>query len=148
MMTESLAYPGDTRRLSVGEEVLNAVSHGVGALLAVAGTVLLVLRAKAYGGLVNLVGVTVFGGVHDPPVPLFPGLYHALPPSKGKQVFQVLDHCSIFLLIMGTYAPVCLVTVGGPYGWVLFGITCLWSGGLSSMRWTWLGGRNSPWCST
>ena len=44
------------------------------------------------------------------------------PPSKGKQVFQVLDHCSIFLLIMGTYAPVCLVTVGGPYGWVLFGI--------------------------
>ena len=50
MMTESLAYPGDTRRLSVGEEVLNAVSHGVGALLAVAGTVLLVLRAKAYGG--------------------------------------------------------------------------------------------------
>ena len=48
MMTESLAYPGDTRRLSVGEEVLNAVSHGVGALLAVAGTVLLVLRAKAW----------------------------------------------------------------------------------------------------
>ena len=53
---------------------------------------------------------------------LFSCLYHALPPSKGKQVFQVLDHCSIFLLIMGTYAPVCLVTVGGPYGWVLFGI--------------------------
>lgn len=121
MMTESLAYPGDTRRLSVGEEVLNAVSHGVGALLAVAGTVLLVLRAKAYGGLVNLVGVTVFG-VSMILLYLFSCLYHALPPSKGKQVFQVLDHCSIFLLIMGTYAPVCLVTVGGPYGWVLFGI--------------------------
>lgn len=121
MMTESLAYPGDTRRLSVGEEVLNAVSHGVGALLAVAGTVLLVLRAKAYGGLVNLVGVTVFG-VSMILLYLFSCLYHALPPSKGKQVFQVLDHCSIFLLIMGTYAPVCLVTVGGPYGWTLFGI--------------------------
>ena len=120
-MTESLAYPGDTRRLSVGEEVLNAVSHGVGALLAVAGTVLLVLRAKAYGGLVNLVGVTVFG-VSMILLYLFSCLYHALPPSKGKQVFQVLDHCSIFLLIMGTYAPVCLVTVGGPYGWTLFGI--------------------------
>ena len=113
MMTESLAYPGGTRRLSVGEEVLNAVSHGVGALLAVAGTVLLVLRAKAYGGLVNLVGVTVFG-VSMILLYLFSCLYHALPPSKGKQVFQVLDHCSIFLLIMGTYAPVCLVTVGGP----------------------------------
>ena len=115
MMTESLAYPGDTRRLSVGEEVLNAVSHGVGALLAVAGTVLLVLRAKAYGGLVNLVGVTVFG-VSMILLYLFSCLYHALPPSKGKQVFQVLDHCSIFLLIMGTYAPVCLVTVGGGPG--------------------------------
>ena len=82
MMTESLAYPGDTRRLSVGEEVLNAVSHGVGALLAVAGTVLLVLRAKAYGGLVNLVGVTVFG-VSMILLYLFSCLYHALPPSKG-----------------------------------------------------------------
>ena len=148
MMTESLAYPGDTRRLSVGEEVLNAVSHGVGALLAVAGTVLLVLRAKAYGGLVNLVGVTVFG-VSMILLYLFSCLYHALPPSKGKQVFQVLDHCSIFLLIMGTYAPVCLVTVGGPYGWTLFGINlaCVWWA-LSSMRWTWPGGRNSPWFST
>ena len=120
-MTESLAHPGGVRRLSVGEEILNAVSHGAGALLAVAGTVLLVLRAKAYGGLVNLVGVTVFG-VSMILLYLFSCLYHALPPSKGKQVFQVLDHCSIFLLIMGTYAPVCLVTVGGPYGWVLFGI--------------------------
>ena len=114
MMTESLAYPGDTRRLSVGEEVLNAVSHGVGALLAVAGTVLLVLRAKAYGGLVNLVGVTVFG-VSMILLYLFSCLYHALPPSKGKQVFQVLDHCSIFLLIMGTYAPVCLTFFGAIY---------------------------------
>lgn len=120
-MTESLAHSGGVRRLSVGEEILNAVSHGAGALLAVAGTVLLVLRAKAYGGLVNLVSVTVFGASM---VLLYLAscLYHALPPSKGKSVFQVLDHCSIFLLILGTYAPVSLVVVGGPLGWALFGV--------------------------
>jgi hemolysin III len=47
-------------------------------------------------------------------------LYHALPPSRAKSVFQVLDHCSIFLLIMGTYAPICLVTVGGRLGLGIF----------------------------
>ena len=120
-MTESLAHPGSVRRLSVGEEILNAVSHGAGALLAVAGTVLLVLRAKAYGGLVNLVSVTVFGASMIL-LYLASCLYHALPPSKGKHVLQVLDHCSIFLLILGTYAPVSLVVVGGALGWALFGV--------------------------
>lgn len=120
-MTESLAHPGGVRRLSVGEEILNAVSHGAGALLAVAGTVLLILRAKAYGGLVNLVSVTVFGASMIL-LYLASCLYHALPPSKGKHVLQVLDHCSIFLLILGTYAPVSLVVVGGALGWTLFGV--------------------------
>ena len=100
-MTESLAYPGGSvRRQSVGEEVLNALTHGVGALLAVFGTVLLILRAKAYGSLLNVVSVTIFG-VSMILLYLISCLYHALPPSKGKQVFQVLDHCSIFLLILG-----------------------------------------------
>ena len=121
-MTESLAYPGGSvRRQSVGEEVLNALTHGVGALLAVFGTVLLILRAKAYGSLLNVVSVTVFG-VSMILLYLISCLYHALPPSKGKQVFQVLDHCSIFLLILGTYTPVCLITVGGAFGLTIFAI--------------------------
>lgn len=121
-MTESLAYPGGSvRRQSVGEEVLNALTHGVGALLAVFGTVLLILRAKAYGSLLNVVSVTIFG-VSMILLYLISCLYHALPPSKGKQVFQVLDHCSIFLLILGTYTPVCLITVGGTFGLAIFAI--------------------------
>ncbi len=121
-MTESLAYPGGSvRRQSVGEEVLNALTHGVGALLAVFGTVLLILRAKAYGSLLNVVSVTIFG-VSMILLYLISCLYHALPPSKGKQVFQVLDHCSIFLLILGTYTPVCLITVGGTFGLTIFAI--------------------------
>ena len=125
-MTESLAYPGGgVRRQSVGEEILNAITHGVGALLAVVGTVLLVLRATAYGELKNVISVAIFGGSMIL-LYLISCLYHALPPSRGKQVFQVLDHCSIFLLILGTYTPICLITVGGTFGMVIFGInlTC------------------------
>ena len=121
-MTESLAHPGGgTRRQSVGEEILNAVTHGAGALLAVLGTVLLILRAKAQGELLNVVSVTIFG-ISMILLYLISCLYHALPHSKGKQVFQVLDHCSIFLLILGTYTPICLVTVGGAFGWTIFGV--------------------------
>lgn len=124
-MTAFMPYPNGARRLSIGEEVLNAVSHGLGALLGVAGTIVLILHARAIGGLLNLVSVTVFG-ISMILLYLISCLYHALPISKGKAVFQVLDHCSIFLLILGTYTPICLVTVGGAFGLTLFGInlTC------------------------
>ena len=99
-MTESAAYPAP-RQQQLGEEILNAISHGVGALLAVVATIFLVFRAKAYGTVLNIASVTV---------------------SKGKAVFQVLDHCSIFILILGTYVPVCLVTVGGTFGWTILAV--------------------------
>ena len=59
-MTESVAYPGGSaRRQSIGEEVLNAISHGIGAVMAVIGTVLLVLRAKEEGDLLNIISVAM-----------------------------------------------------------------------------------------
>ncbi|WP_417337654.1 hypothetical protein [Evtepia gabavorous] len=61
-MTESVAYPGGSaRRQSIGEAVLNAISHGIGAVMAVIGTVLLVLRAKEEGDLLNIISVAIFG---------------------------------------------------------------------------------------
>ena len=101
-MTASMPYRGENRRLSIGEEVLNAVTHGLGALLGVVGTIILICHARAIGGRLNLVSVTVFG-VSMILLYLISCLYHALPRSRGKAVFQVLDHCSIFLLIVGTY---------------------------------------------
>ena len=90
-MTESVAYPGGSaRRQSIGEEVLNAISHGIGAVMAVIGTVLLVLRAKEEGDLLNIISVAIFGGSMIL-LYLISCLYHALPRSKGKQVFQILD---------------------------------------------------------
>ena len=70
---------------------------------------------------VNIISVAIFGGSMIL-LYLISCLYHALPRSKGKQVFQILDHCSIFLLILGTYTPICLITVGGTFGLTIFGI--------------------------
>lgn len=121
-MTESASYSGGSvRRQSLGEELLNAITHGVGALLGVVGMIALVLRARAYGTTLHVVSVAVFG-ISMVLLYLISCLYHALPVSKAKSVFQVLDHCSIFLLILGTYTPVCLVTVGGTLGLTLFAI--------------------------
>lgn len=112
---------GPIRSQSLGEELMNAITHGVGALLAIAGTVLLIVRSASYGSAVNVVSVTLFGASM---IVLYTisCLYHALKMGRGKRVFQVLDHCSIFLLIFGTYIPLCLVTVGGAFGWTLFGV--------------------------
>lgn len=112
---------GPIRSQSLGEELMNAITHGVGALLAIAGTVLLIVRSASHGSAINVVSVTLFGASM---IVLYTisCLYHALRMGRGKRVFQVLDHCSIFLLIFGTYIPLCLVTVGGAFGWTLFGV--------------------------
>lgn len=121
MVISASGSNGGIRPQKLGEELLNAISHGVGALLAVAGLVLLVVRAAHYGTAINVVSVTLFGASM---VVLYAisCLYHALRESTGKRVFQILDHCSIFFLILGTYIPICLVNVGGALGWTVFGV--------------------------
>ena len=88
-MTESAAYPAP-RQQQLGEEILNAISHGVGALLAVVATIFLVFRAKAYGTVLNIASVTIFG-VSMFLLYLVSCLYHALPVSKGKTVLQEVN---------------------------------------------------------
>lgn len=121
-MTASMSNSeGSVRRQGLGEELLNAISHGLGALLSIAGLVLLVVRASRYGSAINVVSVALFGASMIV-LYLVSCLYHALAECKGKRVFQVLDHCSIFFLILGTYIPICLVNIGGALGWVVFGV--------------------------
>ena len=116
---ESPHKPHIPRVQTLGEEMVNAISHGLGAILGVVGLVLLLIRAVLCGETIHVVSVTVFG-VSVILLYLVSCLYHALPASKGKRVFQVLDHCSIFVLIVGSYAPICLVTVGGKLGRTIF----------------------------
>jgi len=110
------------RRLpSLGEEIANSVSHGVGFLAALAATPFLVLAATRRGGSGGILGASVFAGTMLV-LYLASTLYHALPSNKAKRVFQVIDHSAIFLLIAGTYTPFTLGVLRGFWGWTLFGV--------------------------
>lgn len=109
---------------SLGEEIANAVSHGVGTLLAIAATVVLIVRACKYSTPIGVVSASLYGATMIL-LYCFSTLYHSLTNRKAKKVFQIFDHCSIFLLILGTYIPVSLTMLGGAKGWLLFGIIAL-----------------------
>ena len=113
------------KRYSIGEEIFNSVTHGVGAGLAVAATALLVVRAVLYapadGRGFYVTSFAIFGASLVV-LYLMSTLYHALTPYGAKKIFAIFDHSSIYLLIAGTYTPFCLTTLRGSVGWVLFGI--------------------------
>ena len=115
----------ECRRLpSVGEEIANSVSHGIGFLVALAATPLLVLSAARRGGAVEILGASVFAA-SVAVLYLASTLYHALPRNKAKHVFRIIDHNAIFLLIAGTYTPFTLGVLRGAWGWALLG--AVWS---------------------
>ncbi len=107
------------RLQTLGEEVANSVSHGIGFLAAVAVTPFLVVAAIPHGT-GSIVGVSIFA-VTMAALYLVSTLYHALPSARAKRVFRVLDHGTIFLLIAGTYTPFTLGILRGGWGWALFG---------------------------
>jgi len=107
------------RAQSRGEEIANSVSHGVGFVAAVAVLPVLAVNALPHGS-AALVGALVFG-VSALLLYLTSTLYHALTPVRAKQVFRVLDHGAIYVLIAGTYTPFMLGVLRGPIGWSLLG---------------------------
>ncbi|MBI2566460.1 MAG: hemolysin III family protein [Candidatus Schekmanbacteria bacterium] len=106
---------------SVGEELANSITHGVGALLAIAGLGVLVASAALYGTAWHVVSCSVFGSTL---VLLYMAstLYHSIPHAGAKPILRLLDHCAIFALIAGTYTPFTLVNLRGPWGWSLFAV--------------------------
>jgi len=100
-------------------ERFNSISHLVGAVVALSGTVVLVSLASVAGEAIRIVSFSVYGLTLFL-MYLFSTLYHSLR-GRAKQVFKVLDHHAIYLLIAGTYTPFCLVGLGGAAGWWLFG---------------------------
>jgi hemolysin III len=106
---------------SLGEEIANSVSHGVGLLGALAVTPILIVVASKKGGTTGIVAASVFGATIILMYTMST-LYHALPEGKAKWVFNVLDHCAIYVLIAGTYTPFTLVVLGGRWGWTMFGV--------------------------
>ncbi len=108
------------RPQSLGEEIANSVSHGVGFVLALAALPVLVVHATREGA-AAVVGASIFGSTLAL-LYLCSTLYHALPLSRAKRVFRVLDHSAIYLLIAGTYTPFTLGVLRGSWGWTLFGV--------------------------
>jgi hemolysin III len=104
-----------------GEEIANAITHGIGAALAIAALVLLVVFSAMKGTAWHVVGFSIFGATL---VILYleSTLYHSLTNKKVKRLFRKFDHMSIFLLIAGTYTPFCLTTLRGTMGWIMFAI--------------------------
>lgn len=111
-----------SRPQTLGEEVANAVSHGLGFLLAVASLPILVWQAGHAGGdVMRIVGVSVFSGTMML-LYLVSALYHALPAGRTKALFNRLDHAAIYLFIAGSYTPFTLGVLKGTWGWTLLGV--------------------------
>lgn len=106
---------------TLGEELMNAITHGAGALLGVVALVLCVVKSAIAGDAFGVVASSIYGATL---IVLYTMscLYHALAVNRAKKVFQTFDHCSIFLLIAGTYTPITLVAMRGWVGWTVFGI--------------------------
>ena len=115
----------DLPKYTKGEEVFNMVSHIIGAVLGIVATVLCIIFAAMNNNAYGVVSSAIFGTTM---ILLYTmsSIYHGLNPNlKAKKIFQVLDHCSIFLLIAGSYTPFALCTLreyNTSTGWVIFGV--------------------------
>lgn len=108
----------------VREEIVNALTHGLGATAALAGGAVLITLAAVHGDGWQLVGAIVFG-VSLLLLYLASTLYHAIQHPTAKGRLKVFDHCAIYVLIAGTYTPFTLIGLRGPWGWGLF--IAIWS---------------------
>lgn len=113
----TLAKRIDLPKYKLGEELVNAISHGIGGLLSIVALILCIIKADSGLGLMS----ALFYGISSIILYVMSCLYHSLAPNNAKRVFRIIDHCSIFLLIAGTYTPFCLCVLPLNIGWWIFG---------------------------
>ncbi|MDF2065484.1 hemolysin III family protein [Bacillus sp. Cr_A10] len=111
----------NTHIFSKREEIANAIIHGIGALLSIAALVILIVSSVSKGTAWHVVSFTLFGATM---VLLYASstLVHGFPAGRAKDVFEIMDHSSIYFFIAGTYTPFLFLAVKGSLGWTLFGI--------------------------
>lgn len=112
---------GSTHEFSVKEEIANSVTHGIGVLFSIAALIILIIHSSLHGSIWHIISFTIFGVTM---VLLYTSstLLHSLPKGKAKNIFEILDHSSIYFFIAGTYTPFLFVVIRGWEGWTLFGI--------------------------
>ena len=105
----------NVREYTLGEEIANSITHGIGALLAIAAIPILVMRALDDGGGVYLFAalVYVFTMLLEYTMST---LYHAIAVDRAKRIFKILDHSCIYLFIAGSYTPFCLISLADAGG--------------------------------
>jgi hemolysin III len=110
-----------TRARRTLEEIANAVTHGVGLLLSIAGFVVLLVFAILRGTAWHIVACSIYGASL---VCLYSAstLYHSVVSPRLKRALRSFDHSAIYLLIAGTYTPFLLLNLRGPWGWSIFGV--------------------------
>ena len=103
-------------------ERFNSITHLLGALFSVGGMVVLIVLATLHGSPIKIVAFSIYGATL---VNLYfiSTLYHSIRPHAAKAILQKFDHCAIYLLIAGSYTPFALITLHGPWGWTLFGVS-------------------------
>ncbi len=114
-------------KYTLREELMNSITHGIGAGLGITALVLCIVKSCNPLDGYKLASSIVFG-LTTTLLYLMSCLYHALKVNRAKRVFRVIDHCTIFLLIAGTYTPYTLIMLHGPVGWILFGV--VWGVGI------------------
>ena len=117
MLKDKISIP----KYTLGEELVSAISHGIGCLLSIAALVLCVVFSAIHGNVYAVVSSTIYGSTS---IILYcmSTLYHSFKVNNAKRVFRIIDHSCIFLLIAGTYTPYALVCLPKTLGWTIFGI--------------------------
>ena len=98
-------------KYTLSEELVSAISHGIGVLLSISALVLCIVFASIHHNPLGIIASIIYG-LSLIILYLMSTLYHSFKPNKAKKVFRILDHCSIFLLIAGSYTPFLLLVIG------------------------------------
>ncbi|HSI47788.1 MAG TPA: hemolysin III family protein [Ideonella sp.] len=142
---ETRASFAEDRPQTLGEEIANAISHGLGFLLAVASLPILVMQALKQGGTLSVIAACVFA-ITMMVLYMVSTIYHALPLGRAKVWMNRLDHAAIYLFIAGSYTPFALGVLRGGWGWTLFGL--VWGAALVGIVVKLLNRLQHPWLST
>ncbi len=116
-----MIFLSETHTFSRGEEIANAITHGIGTILSIIGLTLLIVFSVQFGNVWHVVSFTVYGTTM---LLLYTSstLVHSFPHGRVKDLFEIFDHSSIYLFIAGTYTPFLFVIIQGTVGWTLFGV--------------------------
>ena len=134
--------PVDRPLYTLGEEIANSVTHGIGVLLGIAGLVLLIVKAVSGGALPTHVASAIVFGCTLILEYLASTLYHAIAAPRAKRIFRIIDHSSIYLLIAGSYTPFCLITLADVGGIPMFVV--VWALAFAGISFEVIGRQRQP----